>query len=62
MVELHEKALKMLTDRGVDEAIVILYETEESSVRYANNEPTVALSENISTLMIYSSIKERCFL
>ncbi|MCX8184025.1 MAG: hypothetical protein N3F08_06380, partial [Crenarchaeota archaeon] len=62
MVELHEKALKMLTDRGVDEAIVILYETEESSVRYANNEPTVALSENISTLTIYSSIKERCFI
>lgn len=62
MVELHEKALKMLADRGVDEAIVILYETEESSVRYANNEPTVALSENISTLTIYSSIKERCFI
>ena len=61
MAELHEKALKMLTDRGVEEAIVTLYETEESSVRYANNEPTVAFSENISTLTIYSSIKERCF-
>jgi predicted Zn-dependent protease len=62
MAELHEKALKMLTDRGVEEAIVTLYESEESSVRYANNEPTIALSEDISTLRIYSSIKERCFI
>jgi len=62
MVELHEKVLKMLTDRGVEEAIVILYSTGKDSVRYANNEPTISVSEKIDTLTIYSSIKERSFI
>lgn len=61
MVELHEKVLKMLIDRGVEEAIVILYSVEKNSVRYANNEPTISVSENVDRLTIYSSIKERSF-
>ncbi|MGQ9690618.1 MAG: TldD/PmbA family protein [Thermoproteota archaeon] len=52
----------MLMDKGVEEAIVILYLTKESSLRYANNEPTVVLSREISLLKTYTSIKERCFL
>ncbi len=62
MAELHEKVLKMLTDRGVEEAIVTLYDVDRTTVRYANNEPTIVLSESIETLTIYSSIKERSFI
>ncbi|MEM1553461.1 MAG: TldD/PmbA family protein [Thermoproteota archaeon] len=62
MVELHEKVLKMLMEKGAEEAIVILRTHERSSVRYANNEPTIALSEVINTVTIYSSIRERSFL
>jgi len=62
MAELHEKVLKALMERGVEESIVILRSNERNSVRYANNEPTIAFSETISTLTIYSSIGERSFL
>jgi len=62
MVEIHEKALRILMEKGVEEAIVILRSSEKSSVRYANDEPTIAFSETIDTLTIYSSIRERSFL
>ncbi|MEM3713114.1 MAG: TldD/PmbA family protein [Thermoproteota archaeon] len=62
MVELHEKVLKILMERGAEEAIVILRINERNSVRYANNEPTIAFSEAINTVTIYSSIGERSFL
>ncbi|MDW8034418.1 MAG: TldD/PmbA family protein, partial [Nitrososphaerota archaeon] len=62
MVELYEKVLKMLMEKGAEEAIVILRINERNSVRYANNEPTVAFSETINIITIYSSIRERSFL
>ncbi|MGQ9597737.1 MAG: TldD/PmbA family protein [Thermoproteota archaeon] len=61
MSELHEKALEILMKKGVEEAIVILYSSENSIVRYANKEPTVAIAEKVDSLLIYSSIKERSF-
>ncbi|MEM1547413.1 MAG: TldD/PmbA family protein [Thermoproteota archaeon] len=62
MAELQEKVLKKLMEKGVEEAIVILRSDKRNCVRYANNEPTVAFSEAIDTLTIYSSIMERSFL
>lgn len=61
MSELHEKALDMLMRKGVEEAITILYKGENTIVRYANKEPTVAIAEKVDSLLIYSSIKERSF-
>lgn len=61
MTEIHEKALDMLMRRGVEEAIVILYSGENTIIRYANKEPTVAIAEKVDSLLIYSSIKERSF-
>lgn len=61
MSELHEKALDMLMRKGVEEAIAILYRGENTIVRYANKEPTVAIAEKVDSLLIYSSIKERSF-
>jgi len=62
MAEFHEKVLKKLMEKGVEEAIVILRSVERNCIRYANNEPTVAFSQAIDILTIYSSIMERSFL